>query len=249
MDKPQLRLVIPITASTMDEAYEDLESLPRAFLDLQQLYTLLAIKRRSKVSSIKYLYEWRADAIQDDSLNIGTFAAVASDLGLEGIFTSRHPSECVNPPLFRFIRDEAYRKELYEKAVATGFAWIDREAKHWFELDLRKTRSIVSYHAFDEVPSLRCLHDIIESMMNKSPDVFKLVFPAVGEGVHRRSEVKIHAHKLGIENKLVSILLGPEGSFSRIDLENYFAYTPLSIRKASAPGQLSAQDTIAACFE
>ncbi|MDR2285860.1 MAG: type I 3-dehydroquinate dehydratase [Prevotellaceae bacterium] len=145
-----------------------------------------------------------------------------------------------------FYSNDERRERLFD-AIRAGAAFVDIETEA--DDDFRKTiaeqarlnncKLIVSYHNFDETPSLSEMCDIVDTCKKQNADIVKLVTTA-----RNKSDV---ARILSLYDKypdasLVAFAMGEAGLISRVAcvfLGAPYTYAAISDDKPLASGQIS----------
>lgn len=234
-----VRLVVPITASSMDEAISQVNSLPNEFALLKDYYDSIRAGRRwLSAESPEFFYEWRADCIKPAEIDVEGFAKAAGDL--KGIFTLRHLKEAgPNKDKFGFKGDEDARRHLFEQAIQNKFAYVDMEINHKIYFDtFGKSYPIFSYHNFEIMPTKEALFSLNDGMRRSNAIVRKFALtPQSKYDLENLDAIRG-------DNGLVVVCMGEIGRKTRLNPKNYFTYTPLKTEGASANGQYTARETI-----
>lgn len=137
----------------------------------------------------------------------------------------------------RFKGTEDERRMLLRQAIVAGFDWVDIEEDLIKSIPrYGKTKRIVSYHNFDEVPS--DLHAIFRRMHEADADVIKIAcMPKQIEDVARVLDLVRFAKKptiafcmgdMGVPSRLAQLALGAP-----------FTYGALNPERLAAPGMLT----------
>lgn len=104
-----------------------------------------------------------------------------------------------------------------------------------------KTAKIISYHDFQETPSLKILQAIAKKIKSKGADIIKIATKADNfEDSIRMLSFLSELHAKG--DKAICICMGEKGQITRtagLLLGNYLMYAPIKEKDASAPGQLT----------
>ncbi len=140
-----------------------------------------------------------------------------------------------------YKHSEARRAALFKAAIDQQYDYIDVEYDSQFVdsiLDYsRGTRVILSYHNFQETPSLRVLNSVYEKIMRRKPDLVKIVTYA-----KRISDNFTLFQFLEDKAGLISFNMGVKGHISRLLAPKYnslISFASLESTKTSAPGQLT----------
>ncbi len=111
------------------------------------------------------------------------------------------------------------------------------------EAGSRNKVSIVSYHNFDLTPSLDELNALIQKAKDRGGDIVKIAASARNqEDIKTLGDMTLH----NADKNIVSIAMGEKGAMSRVmfpALGSLFTFA--SMGKASAPGQIPFDETVA----
>ena len=147
----------------------------------------------------------------------------------------------------RFKGDEKKRIGLLRDLVDQHVEYVDAELRSdkTLLLDLirnkRKTRVILSYHDFDETPSMKKLEDIFDRMMEFRPSVIKIATMA-RSWEDNLKVMSLIPYAVKNNQSIVAFCMGDIGRMSRIFsplMGAAWTYAALSEKQASAPGQMT----------
>jgi 3-dehydroquinate dehydratase/shikimate dehydrogenase len=184
------------------------------------------------------LAEWKEAAEAGAKLCELRIDCLRSEIDLARILATRH-----TPLVFTIRRgadgglwrqDEEKRRRLIREAIVAGVDYIDLEHDVAKSIPrFGKTKRIVSYHNFKEVPAN--LEDILAEMRDANPDVVK--FAVLARSVADASKVMEIASKA--PSPTIGIAMGPLGVFTRILGRKYgapFTYASFNPERSFAPG-------------
>lgn len=149
----------------------------------------------------------------------------------------------------KFSGSEAERKELLLKAAQSGFDYVDIELATSelkdFAGNLRKinVKPIISFHDFEETPSLQKMKKVLERELAEGAEVCKIVTTAkeVGDNL-TVLEFLLQASK---KANVVCFAMGPLGKPSRLLsplFGGFFTIASLERNWETAPGQMTIQE-------
>lgn len=184
--------------------------------------------------------------IRLDCLTVPAVSPFMTALKLPILFTNRPVWEGGN-----FAGEEEQRIAALCEAVREGCAYVDIELlapedshrQLIAALEHSKTKLIVSWHNFDNTPSRQELVGRLALMQDRGADIGKIITTAHShEDVLRVLQLQESAAELGIS--LIAFCMGRPGVISRVattDLGGYMTYCAVSMKEATAPGQLTAE--------
>jgi 3-dehydroquinate dehydratase type I len=147
----------------------------------------------------------------------------------------------------RYKGDEKKRMGLLREMVDQHVEYVDAELRSDKALlqDLirnkRKTRIILSYHDFDETPSMKKLEDIIDRMMRIGPNVIKIATYARSWEDNLKI-LSLIPYAVKNNQTVVAFCMGEKGGMSRIFsplMGAAWTYAAASEKQSSAPGQMT----------
>lgn len=197
---------------------------------------LRAVKRASGVAD---LIELRADYLEKPEL-----PALLHGKKKPFIVTHRRSQEGG-----RYRGDEKKRIQLLKGAIDLGVAYVDVEVKTDRALlqDLIEKRNgtklVLSSHNLHATPSLKALRELLARMRRWGPDVVKIVTLA-RSWEDNLKVLSLISYALKRDQKIVAFCMGDRGKMSRIFsplMGAAWAYAALNRKRASAPGQLTAE--------
>lgn len=151
------------------------------------------------------------------------------------IITNRRPREGG-----MFEGTEEARIALLQRAVELGADYVDVELDSIGHIGRSgRTRIIVSYHNFDEVPA--DLGRVHEELVNTGADIAK--FACVARDI--RDNLRVFNILRNAAHPTIALCMGELGLISRIlgrKFGNVLTFASLETGKESAPGQISAAD-------
>ncbi len=171
-----------------------------------------------------------------------------------------HPLLFTNRPQWEgglWHGSEEDRLEYLLEAMAMQAAYVDLElrAEPVFRRrllaarDRSSTRIILSWHDFQQTPSIGELQDVLHEMMGSGADIGKIVAMARHSGdVVRLQQILVEANEHDFP--LICFSMGEAGRISRLAtlfLGGFMTYTSADDRQMTAPGQLSAEKMAALC--
>ena len=150
----------------------------------------------------------------------------------------------------RYKGDEKKRMGVLREMVEQHVEYVDAEFRSdkAFLKDLirnrRKTRVILSYHDFEETPSMKKLEELVDRMMEFRPNVVKIATYA-RSWEDNLKVMSLIPYAIKNNQSIVAFCMGDIGRMSRIFsplMGAAWTYASLRREKASAPGQLTARE-------
>ncbi|MDQ1349924.1 MAG: 3-dehydroquinate dehydratase [Acidobacteriota bacterium] len=148
---------------------------------------------------------------------------------------------------------EAERTELLLAAVEAGAAYVDIEidAGNGFRETMtaachkKECKLIISYHNYENTPSLEELKALVDRCFSIGADVAKIACQVTCEAdAARILSLYDFDDQANVEKKIVAIGMGEKGKITRpaaLLLGAPFTYAALSTGRETAPGQLTKQ--------
>jgi shikimate dehydrogenase/3-dehydroquinate dehydratase type I len=144
------------------------------------------------------------------------------------------------------------RMAILEEAVKLGADYVDIElasgAQAIEKLQSRceqyggATKIIISYHNVEKTPSLTGLKKIFHQIMDRKPDVVKIVTMAMTPD-DNSAVLSLIPYARKYSQKIIALCMGEEGRISRVAsplLGGFLSFAALERGTESAPGQLTA---------
>ena len=208
-----MKIAVPITATMMDEALQDIDSA-------------------SKVADI---IELRMDYLETSNLD-KVVRRLVQHTPKPIIATNRIKAEGGH-----FEGSEIKRFALLQYAIDLGAAYVDIELDHYScTFELQSTKLILSHHNFNETPA--DLNAIYQRMKVHDPHIIKIATKANSPRDSLRM-LNFISDVSSEGQDVIGICMGQEGIPTRIYgpyAGGYLTFASLSDGKASAPGQISA---------
>ncbi|MFW6040960.1 MAG: type I 3-dehydroquinate dehydratase [Thermoplasmatota archaeon] len=139
---------------------------------------------------------------------------------------------------------EKERIDIFDEFLSIGPSYIDIEFKSVIadkilnKIQGSNTKSILSYHNFEETPDFEQLERIYRNMNKKSPDIVKIV-TFCNSSMDNLNMFRLNNNK----TNLTAFCMGRKGIISRLFSLIYSPITYGSIsEKKTAPGQLSVEE-------
>lgn len=140
------------------------------------------------------------------------------------------------------------QREKLQKAIDSGAAFVDieYEAPESYRNELvdyahkHKTKVIISYHNFEETPSISELENIITQMLAMGAEIIKIATMS-----HGTKDNALIMSLYGDHSGLIAFCMGDEGKITRVAaplLGAPFTYAAFSPELATAPGQLTVNE-------
>ena len=162
------------------------------------------------------------------------------------IITARHLDEAGPDNEAGWKGSESESISLLEKAASDSNhpAFIDIELNHFYPININveKTKLIVSYHNFNETPDDSVLESIFDKAVSKNADIVKIATKAVSL---EDSERLLNFTERNKRHKdLIVIGMGENGRTTRIygpAKGSYLTFACLSEENATASGQMTVE--------
>ena len=149
----------------------------------------------------------------------------------------------------RFSGSELERQQILLKAARSGFEYVDIELhasklREFVEgLCQLNTKPIISFHDFNETPSLHKMKEVLECELAEGAEICKIVTTAkkVGDNL----TVLNFLHNASRKAKVVCFAMGPLGKPSRLLsplFGGFFTIASLEHGGETAPGQMTIQE-------
>jgi 3-dehydroquinate dehydratase I len=147
----------------------------------------------------------------------------------------------------RYKGDEKKRMGLLREMVDQNINYVDAELRSDKALlqDLirnkHKTRVILSYHDFEETPSMKKLEDLVDRMMQIKPNVIKIATLA-RSWEDNLKVMSLIPYAVKNNQSIVAFCMGEIGRMSRIFsplMGAAWTYAALGEKQVSAPGQMT----------
>lgn len=167
-------------------------------------------------------------------LTVQTTAEVFSKLQKPAIATCR-PEYC----------EDSLRTELLKTAIMSGASFVDVEieSNEAFKVEILEfakryhCKGIISYHNYEETPSLPELNAIVESCFSQGADIAKVATMAHSQNDSARV-LSLYAKY----SNVVALAMGDVGKITRIAnlyLGSPFSFAAVSLESATAKGQMT----------
>ena len=149
----------------------------------------------------------------------------------------------------KFSGSEVKRKQILLKAARSGFEYVDIELSasglRDFVGSLHKTNAkpIISFHDFNETPSLQKMKEILECELTEGAEVCKII--ATAKRVGDNLTVLNFLQRASRKAKVVCFAMGPLGKPSRLLAPlfgGFFTIASLERGGETAPGQMTIQE-------
>lgn len=143
------------------------------------------------------------------------------------------------------LSEEERIKTLISAAEA-GFTYVDVELttqgleKIIGEIKAKGAKAIVSFHDFNNTPSIEEMKRIVEAQINAGADLCKLV--TMAKNISDSVKSLLFTHEMSKKTRIVCFAMGEYGLLSRVFsplFGAFFTYTSLEEGLETAPGQIS----------
>jgi len=214
---------------------------PKICLTIVETTMEKALRAIGRANRLADLIELRVDYLKNPALDLLLNAGEKPS-----IVTNRRKEEGG-----RYRGDEQSRLAILREAVGLGSAFVDvelaSERSGFGELvkNRKRTRLILSSHDFQRTPSTEELRELLDRMIRYRSDVAKIVtFARSWEDNLKVLSLIPYAKKR--RQAVVAFCMGEKGKMSRIFAPRVGAawtYASLDRKRASAPGQLTVEET------
>ena len=193
------------------------------------------------------LVEVWLDSVQD--LRLAEIFFEEADIKTPFLFVSKYPAEKGE---FMGTPEEHAEmlRDLFERGAHYVDMAYDTDSKHIATVAGAKrdyAKLIISYHNFEETPSLKKLQGIVEDAVAKGADIVKIA-TFVAERPENVTLFKLTTWAIAQGIAIITIGMGKEGRLSRLVcplLGSEVYYAPLQGANQTAPGQLTKDELLA----